>query len=253
MCYYIIDKITSKIFSIVIVFHIFNFIKTETTEESIDKTQKINNIIYIGNITYRYMSFASYSNGDMVVESTCYPESRGRMFYGLKNNGRPFFKDKSNNKETPYYSINIKSDNFRKFEGVGIIIKLSNRENNGKEYFFSISKLECNAELFDFENDMVYTKNVDSFTTLSDLNSLRNTIIPLSDSNSEYIYIFGFSAKPYGVWHRFLLQKHKFDNLSNFSNTNTYTGVEAISGTAGYGSQISCFLTMKKLIFFKVF
>jgi len=249
--YNIFDKIISKIFSIVIVFHIFNSIKAEAAEESIDKTQMINNIIYIGNITYRYMSFASYSNGDMVVESTCYPESRGRMFYGLKNNGRPFFKDKSNNKETPYYSINIKTDNFRKFEGVGIIIKLSNRENNGKEYFFSISKLECNAELFDFENDMVYTKNIDSFTTLSDLNSLRNTIIPLSDSNSEYIYIFGFSAivnRENDGWHRFCLQKHKFENLYDFSYTNTYKWEIIQSEHAGSGFQISCFMTVKKLI-----
>jgi hypothetical protein len=75
----------------------------------------------------------------------------------LKRNGRFFFKDESNNKETPYYSINIEGDDFKKFEGVGIIIKLSNSENNQKEYFFSISKMECNAELFDFENNKVYT------------------------------------------------------------------------------------------------
>jgi len=57
------------------------------------------------------------------------------MFCGLKANGRPFFKDKSNNKEIQYYSINVEfdGDNFKKLEAVGLIIKLSNNENNGKE------------------------------------------------------------------------------------------------------------------------
>ena len=243
-----IDKIISRIYSIIIFFYIFNYLKAETTQESINKTKLINNIIFFGNLTYRYINFASYSNGDMIVEATCYPESRARMFYGLKNNGRPFFKDKSNNKETSYYSINVTSENFKKYEGEGIVIKLSNNENNGKEYYFSISKLECNAELFDFDNDMVYTKYVDSFTTLRDLNSLRNTIFLLSDSNSEYYYTFGFSAKPYYNLYRICLQKHKFENLNDFSTTNTYTGINSISDNTASGFQISCFLTKKKLI-----
>ena len=243
-----INKIISKIYSIIIMLHIFNYIKAETTPESIDNNQIINRIIYIGDIYYRYMNFASYSNGDMVVETTCFPEERKRMFYGLKNNGRPFFTDKSNNMETPYYSINVTTENYKKLEATGKIIKLSNTEDNGKEYFFSISKKACNAELFDFDNDMVYTKYVNSFTTFTDLDSLRNTIFSLSDSNSEYYYIFGFSSQTYDGWHRFCLQKHKFDNLNDFSNTDTYNGESAISERAGSGSQISCFLTMKKLI-----
>ena len=111
-----VNKILSKIFSIITILQIFNLIKAETTQESINKDQRINRIIYIGDIYFRYMNFASYSNKDMVVETTCYPEESKRMFYGLKANGRPFFKDKSNNKETPYYSINVEfdGDNFKK-------------------------------------------------------------------------------------------------------------------------------------------
>ena len=169
-----INKILSKIFSIITIFQIFNSIKAQIPQESINKDQGISRIIYIGDIKYRYMNFASYSIGDMVVETTCYPEARKRMFFGLKENGRPFFKDQSNNKETSYYSINVEDINYKKFEAVGLIIKLSNNGNNGKEYFFSISKLECNAELFDFDNNKVYTKLVNDFTTLFNTNSLRN-------------------------------------------------------------------------------
>ena len=244
----------SKIFSIIIIFQSFNSIKAETSQESINKDQRINRIIYMGDINYRYMNFASYSNGDMVVETTCFPQERRRMFYGLKTNGRPFFKDKTNNKETPYYSINVENENFLKLESVGIIIKLSNNENNGKEYFFSISKLECNAELFDFDNDKVYTKRVNSFTTLRSLKSLRSALIPLSSSNLtlEYYYLFGFSATslPYPLIdpHKIFFQKHKFESLKYFENNNTFTGQYNESEEDAFGLQTSCFETSNGLI-----
>ena len=252
--FYNINIILSKIFSIIIIFQIFNCIKAETSQESINKSQKISRIIYMGELKYRYMNFASYSNGDMVVETTCYPEEPKRMFYGLKANGRPFFKDKSNYKETPYYSINIESADFRKLESVSIIIKLSNNENNGKEYFFSISKLECNAELFDFDNDKVYTKVVDSFTTFRSLKSLRSALIPLSNStiNLEYYYLFGFSATslpfPEIDPHKIFLQKHKFESLNYFGNTSTFTGQYNESKGDAFGLQTSCFETSNGFI-----
>ena len=76
------------------------------------KTQWLNNIIIFGDINYRYISMASYSNGDMVIETTSYPGTNKRMFYGLKQNGRPFFKNKTNNnEETLYYSKDVNGEN----------------------------------------------------------------------------------------------------------------------------------------------
>ena len=56
------------------------------------KTQWLNNIIEIGDLNFRYINFASYQNQDMVVQTTSYPSSTKRMFYGLKKNGRIFKK-----------------------------------------------------------------------------------------------------------------------------------------------------------------
>jgi hypothetical protein len=53
-------------------------------DNSIIKTQWLNNIIQIGPLNYRYINFASYSNGDMVVETTSFPSDPKRYFYGLK-------------------------------------------------------------------------------------------------------------------------------------------------------------------------
>jgi len=182
------------------------------------------------------------------------------MFCGLKANGRPFFKDKSNNKETPYYSINFEfdGDNFKKLEAVGLIIKLSNNENNGKEYFFSISKQACNADLFDFNNDKVYTKLINSFATLYDLRTLRSALIPLSSSNPilEYYYIFGFVSNKYNLdgsyWegYKFVMQKNKFGSLNEFENVNIYTRQYADNDQNLDGLQTSCFQTVNRLINF---
>ena len=67
---------------------------------SIIESQWLNNIILFGANTSRYLTFGSFSNGDMVVEATCYPKSPNRIFYGLKVNGRPFFINKDTNQET---------------------------------------------------------------------------------------------------------------------------------------------------------
>ena len=121
-------------------------------KNSIIETQWLNNIIIIGDKSYRYINFASYSNGDMIIETTCKPGNSKRIFYGLKQNGRPFFINKTNNEETPYYSINVEGQNEPqgKYEAEGIIIKDSN---SGNEYYMSVSNLEYYVEIFDFNND----------------------------------------------------------------------------------------------------
>ena len=55
------------------------------------KPQEITSVVWIGDKDFRYVNFANYSNGDMVVETTAKPASSNRMFYGLKQNGDYFF------------------------------------------------------------------------------------------------------------------------------------------------------------------
>ena len=258
LCFNKINKI-SNIYLIFILI-LFKLNKTEITEypkdifnsekiiinNLIDKIKSINNIIIFGDLSYRYINFASYSNGDMVIETTCFPPSSKRMFYGLKENGRPFFINKTNNEETQYYSKDINHEDYKKLEAQGLIIKLSDIENNGKEYYLSVSKLECNAEMFDFENDEVYHKTVSSFTTIYNVKSLRHAFFPLSSSSSQYYYIFGFISYIF-FENKIFLQKHIFNSISDFESTNTKT-YEGTSDGNAYGSQISCYQTAKGLL-----
>ena len=72
-------------------------------DNKIIKTQWLNNIIKIGDKNFRYVNFANYSNGDMIVETTSCPGSSKRMFYGIKSNGRALFTNNSETKNTNFF------------------------------------------------------------------------------------------------------------------------------------------------------
>ena len=59
---------------------------------TIVKTQRLNNIIWIGDKYFRYINLVTYSNGDLIVETSSTEGTSKRMFYGIKKNGRSFFK-----------------------------------------------------------------------------------------------------------------------------------------------------------------
>ena len=70
------------------------------------KIQWLNNIIRVGDDTFRYLNFVKFSNGDLVFETTPYSYNNPkRNFYGLKKNGRYYFRDKENNKMTSFFSL----------------------------------------------------------------------------------------------------------------------------------------------------
>ena len=114
-------------------------------------SSKLDNIIRLGNKYFRFIHFSSNLEGDMIVDTSAYPEVdtiyKERRFFGLKKNGRFYFKD-DNNEETPFASIFI--DKFKPYSE-SCFIQLSNTENN-KEYLLSISsKSNYYVELYDLE------------------------------------------------------------------------------------------------------
>ena len=211
---------------------------------TIVKTQWINNLIIFGDNSYRYLSYVSFSNDDIVIESACYPSKQKRMFYGLKNDGRPYFINKTNNKETPFYSKIMAGEDNKMTETTSAVIKMLDNDNNEKEYFLSLSKYSGYAELFDFENDESYAKTIADFTLLTNIKSMRHSFFPL---NSENKYFFGFVSYHYGE-NRTYLQKHSFTQLNQFETTNSYT-YETTNEYGTHGFEISCYQTSSNLIY----
>ena len=209
-------------------------------KSSIIKTQWLNNIIVFGNITYRYINVASYSNGDLLFETTCIPGTKKRMFYGLKQNGRPLFQ----NEETPYYSVEVEGERFTqgKYEAESIVVKHMNLQ---KEFFLSVSKMNCYAEAFSFENNIILTKPSSTFTNNIFIVSSRNSFCALSikeDPANNY-YLFGFLGRTFDDninVTKVYFQKHIFKN-NDFERDVTLVNIT--EQPDGYGNGISCFQT----------
>ena len=225
-------------------------------KDSTIKTQWLNNIRVFGDDGFRYVRFASYSNGDMIIETTRYPGTTKRMFYGLKQNGRPFFKNRTNNnEETPFYSKDVygqkdidgQTEYIGNFESEAIVFK---HIYQGKEYYLSVSKMQCYAELFDFDNDNVYDKPSYSFAKDLFIHSIKNSLFALSkkDYETNYYYFFGFIATTfYGGYNakKVYFQKHLFI-------TNDFPRDQTLDSQTdqpnGYGNGISCFQTNLRFI-----
>ena len=116
----------------------------------------------------------------------------------------------------------------------------------------SVSKLECNAEIFDFVNDQIYYKTVKSFASFN-VNVLRHAFIPLTNENNN-IYLFGFigyiGTCNYYICdnNKIYFQKHIFNSVEYFSTVSTLQPEQKEISNA-YGRAVSCFqTTTSKLI-----
>ena len=182
-------------------------------------SQLINNIIELGGENFRYNHFSLSSKGDMIIDTSAYPGNNERRFFGLKKNGRPYFKDEKEN-ETPYFSLfvsGLENENQQKIEGESsfILLNSTNKEEYGKEYLLSYAR-DSYVELYDLENKQ-YTYEKTSFFFNMSIISDVGTIIKANskDSNSMYDYIFSYIYKE-DTKYRFYVVRGvlKFTNLT---------------------------------------
>ena len=228
----------TKLFGLLKLYFLFIYIKCEDDYEN-----TLNNII-IFEEDFRYLSFANNSNGDMIFLLTAYPHNEKRIFYGIKKNGRPFFQ----NETSYFYSMNsTKEIGEKKFESDTLVIKLSDKSE--KEYLISTGTQYSYAEIYDFENNKVNKKKIDSFANNYNVYSLRNMGIFLSSNISGYYYLFGFTIYDSdNSNYKFSLQIHKFNEVENFNTYNTFQREIKIDNSYNEKDGISCFITKKQII-----
>jgi hypothetical protein len=220
------------------------------------------NVIYFKEEDFLFLSFANYSNGDMIFSSTAKPENEKRIFYGFKKNGRPFFQ----NETSYFYSMNSTKlkDWEKKFESDSLVIKLSDRSE--KEYLLSIGKKESFCEIYDFENNEIYKKSMENFTDNNNyIGSYRNMGIFLFSNSSGHYYLFGFTinetiknekTEELGIKENTNekkelpkkkmyknLQIHQFNTIENFNSFTTIIKEIKIDDANSEINGISCFIT----------
>ena len=204
------------------------------------KTQWITNIIIIGDLDFRYINFGTFSNGDFVVGTTACPRSNKRMFYGLKNNGRGFFKN--NSKETEFYWFQAENEeqSGKKYEAELVIAKLNEGDDKGKEYIVSLSKAETYAELYDFENDELYKMKMISLIGMENQN-MRMASLTIYDSDNKYYSLYGFINDS-----KFLIFKLPFPFINSIEEGLNYVKKEISNEVKGLS--VSCFETKNHII-----
>jgi hypothetical protein len=123
---------------------------------SIIRNQWLNNIITVGKTNSTYINFAQYSNGDLVILSEDDIGTDNRYFFGIKNNGRPFFTDLNGNETLYYYTKTQSCDSTDTDREVSVVTINSTKE----EYIINLQKKQNYFELFDFKNSITYKKKL---------------------------------------------------------------------------------------------
>ena len=176
------------------------------------------NIIIFNSTHYRAGHSAFNSNGDMIIE---YSYQNERLFYGLKKNGKHYFKE--NNIDIPTKTLIIDNNPNERYESRNMFISLNNTDEN-KEYLFSIGTYSTTTktitELYDLDSNLITTDTLEflgnrlySYTfSLYNINNSSNYLIAYLTDSTSFIKLF---------------------SLSNFSLNNTF--IRAIQK-----GQVSC-------------
>ena len=213
-------------------------------DNNIIKTQWLNNIIKFGDKKTRFSKIAKYSNGDTVAiaKNEDYPNS---YFYGLKENGRPlFFRD---GKESPYNKLNNTSSNNNPYnnnmnmwnmynyykqseEGEILVVKIGNDD---EEFIINFQRLDCNYELYDFDNNYIYNAQSSLIFGIYDppqslnyinykIGSIHGSLFNLKDSQN-FIYAGIFRKYNYNYNYNTNNNNNEFNyygfNYSNYFNS----------------------------------
>ena len=210
------------------------------------KTQWLNNIIRISDDYFRYINVVSNKKGDIFIETSPVNESSKRIFFGLKNNGRPYFK----NEETPFYILDELSCNLKRHysELINVVLK------NNKEYLMSIST-DGFAEIYDFDNNQrIYTDYPNFIQMNKTYTSILNSGCTYEYNNNYYIiypfYVYSYyntlGQNDYLYFHRL----HFNDNI-NISDPKSYEKTNSIYYLMClHGKIVSCFNSISHIYCF---
>ena len=226
-CYYLINfTIKYYILSLFLFFLNLKKIRTDVCPESntTNSSQLLNNIICIED-KGRFINIATFSNGDLVVE-TNKPLATNRTFYGIDSNGKPLMEN-----DQYYLSIEVKgktnnAQNQRNYSE-NFIVKIDN-----KEYLISVSQSDKCIELYNLTDSKIESQE-QTFQIFSKyIENDRGSATKYSGSNS---ILFTFLSDD-----RVYLKKLNFISKDIKNNNPVKKSTEIINSK---GKSVSCFVT----------
>jgi len=211
-------------------------------DNEIIKIQWLNNIICIGEKSFRFINFGLYSNGDIILEITSSPGSTKRIFYGLKQNGRIFFSNYNSYNFSMEVKNQITLDENRKYDNKIFVVKINDINYDNKEYLVSVGNSDQYIELYDFEENEIYQILANDYLE-SKTENIGTSFNYILDNNN--IILFGFlgSVSEINYFHLKLLNF----TSKNIDNNNIIIS-KSISIDNVYGRTLSCFITKLRYI-----
>ena len=203
----------------------------------------LNNIIIIAGQNYRYSHFSIDMNGDIVIDSTTYPESNTRSYYGITKNGKGFFLDASGNKT--YHKLLETNGIYKRYESESIFIRITSSlsQYKGKEMFLSISNVDSSAEIVDFSSGIITfsSKIYGGYEIL--ISNVFSIIESPRNSDSEFIYYVGSITESFsnnGVGNYYLnIAKLTYEYTTDYNLVIS----NILKIDASYQGMTSCFFT----------
>ena len=173
-------------FNIIVILCIINIVLSDGSD-STTNTETLTSVIRysLNDSSTNYATVTTTPLGNLICSASYYGGPTIKYYYGLKPNGRPYFK--KNGMETEYCSTD--SDKARN-EGFISGIQLSDTSTDNKEYIFAIGNNDANIEVYDFseETPVVYSKYGKTFFN-SYYNSFKYGTITKLKNSSGNVYI----------------------------------------------------------------
>ena len=209
-----------------IFFLLFSLININTQDCSpnltLEKNDCFNSIISFDMENKKYISgnFAINKNDDMIIQ---YSYLQHRLFFGLKKDGKYFFKNITNEFEI----INQNSDLniLNGYESLNLFVSSTTNINKAKELLLSINVNQSIIELYDFELNEYKIKESISFINNENGIILYNSQILEAKENNVNIYFCMYISDD--IEHsttKLMINKIEFsfssDNLENLYKSN---------------------------------
>ena len=208
-------------------------------ENDIIKTQWLTRMTYVGIHGFRLVRAATFSNGDIIVETI--NTSLKRYFYGLDKNGNFLFEYEKGN---PSFSIDVNDDVSDPYFNIFSVIANKENNNDKKEYLIFIPNQKPKIELYDLKNKKAYAQEHSDFKNIV----INYKYMPFKIIEDDKIYTIFATIKS----NNFIVFKLNVDD----SNANK-PSLQIITRSGSYsqnGNMTSCFETATKKIicFFRI-
>ena len=222
--------------------YIFKCILSEEINSNIKETQNLTNIIKIGEENSRFINFANFSNGTMVLEVSSEPGNSKRYFFGLNPDGSYLFEEDGAHQICLTASGQSGNSYNQRNYAENFCVTINDEEN--KEYIVSIANKEQYTELYDFETRHIYQKVSTDIMGYS-IDGFRHSSANFVINSKHYIVFLS--------WIDYTAEKYKSFRMKilNFKNKNlNFDEISVIDYPVdtNYSNMTSCFVSKSNYI-----